>query len=146
MITQERLKELFVISDDGKELIRRDGLTGYFKNGYLAIHIDGVGYYMHDLMWLYCKGCWAERLDHKNGDKLDCTIDNLRVATAQQNMANKERAQHGVEKHGRKFRARLKMHGQKIELGSFHTKEEAEAAYITAHLKLFGEFSIYARV
>ncbi len=86
-------------------------------------------------------GEWVKGIDHKDGNGFNNKISNLRKATKSQNGANFRSKPIGVERHGARFRARIKHYGKKIELGSFSTFEEAKEAYVLGHKRLFGEFS-----
>ncbi|MCJ7609759.1 AP2 domain-containing protein, partial [Candidatus Bathyarchaeota archaeon] len=71
--------------------------------------------------------------------------DNLRVATLSQNAANRpttsDRAWKGIYPHGNKWKARIKLEGQNVYLGSFQTPQEAAYAYDAAARRLFGDFA-----
>lgn len=87
--------------------------------------------------------------DHRNGNTLDNTDENLRVATARQNMHNrmlKRSSLHGVKgvyfrKESNKWRARITVNGKVIHLGTYDTKEKAAKAYYIAAVWYFGEFA-----
>src|SRR6476659_2746545 len=50
--------------------------------GYRRVMIDGHYYYEHVIIWVHAKGYWPPRqLDHKNGDRCENRLDNLRPAT-----------------------------------------------------------------
>jgi len=86
-------------------------------------------------------GYMPKYIDHINGIPDDNRIVNLREVTQSQNQANNYKLLRGVEKHGRKYRARIKVDGAKIELGSYDTVEEAHKAYYTAAEKILGEYA-----
>lgn len=85
-------------------------------------------------------------IDHRDKNPLNNKIENLRLATHLENMANlsqyrkKSPYPKGVSKNGNRFRAQLRRHGKLICAGSFDTPEEAHAAYIAAAKELHGEF------
>jgi hypothetical protein len=87
-------------------------------------------------------------IDHINGDKADNRICNLRLATDYQNSYYRPRKStntsglKGVyQRENGKYRATITIEKQKINLGTFETKEEAYAAYCEAARKLHGEFA-----
>lgn len=87
-------------------------------------------------------------VDHVNGDTMDNTRKNLRIATHQQNMANSKRRKNndgykGVQLRcdGKKWVARIQVHKKMIHLGSFLTPEDAARAYDKAAILHFGEFA-----
>jgi Demerecviridae HNH endonuclease len=116
-------------------------------SGYWRIRIDGVEYLAHHLAWFYVYGVWPKRLDHKDTDKLNNRILNLRPATVSQNAANKRRQKNisgfkGVQKRPNdRWRAIIETRGKSLTLGTFGTPEEASAAYFKAAKRLFGEFA-----
>jgi HNH endonuclease len=88
-----------------------------------------------------------ELVDHKDGDGLNNTRKNLRLATPSQNMANgKVRKNNklgvkGVVRIGRKFQATISISNKKKYLGTFDTAQKAHAAYVEAAIKYHGEFA-----
>lgn len=87
-------------------------------------------------------------VDHKDGNPLNNTRDNLRVVTSQQNKFNTSPRDltglsKGVIKHGRGFKATITVNYKQIYLGIFNTAEEAGQAYRNAADKYFGEFALH---
>jgi hypothetical protein len=115
-------------------------------NGYIRIELEGGRYFAHRLAWFYCFRRWPEHyLDHKNGDRADNRIANLREANQSQNMGN---ADHKNGRKGTTYRpatgrwiAQIGCNRRHVYLGSFKTREEAHRAYAVAAEKLFGEFA-----
>ena len=114
--------------------------TGFFdRNGYLLLSIDSSKYLAHRVIWLWMTGSWPDVwVDHIDGNKANNRWSNLRPATRDQNMRNARsvRRRHqlprGVgysSKAKQSFRARLKIHGHQLELGSYPTAEEASEVY-----------------
>jgi hypothetical protein len=92
------------------------------------------------------------RVDHKNGDGLDCQRSNLRYATVSQNAQNKRRSRlsrwpyKGITHMGprfksKPFRAVIKLDGVHRHIGTYATAEEAARAYDQKARELFGEFA-----
>ena len=117
-------------------------------NGYVKIQIDGVVCQAHILAWMYVYGRRA-RLDHRDLDKTNNRITNLRKCTPTQNNANSPKRAgtssvfKGVtwnKKVGR-WQASIKMNGKNTHLGIFVVEAEAGAAYIAAANKKFGQFA-----
>ncbi len=115
-------------------------------DGCRHITVDRKRYLAHRLAWLYVHGVWPQNLiDHKNLDRTDNRIDNLRPATFQQNSCNRD----GWGKHGKgvllrpsgKWRARIRVNGKLISLGDFSSQSEAATAYADAARKHFGEYA-----
>lgn len=96
MITQEFLKNRFLYNElgrftykysIGKKLI--GDLAGYKKSdGYWRVYINGKGYYLHRLVWLYHKGTLPiNEIDHINRNKSDNRIENLRDISHKDNQS-----------------------------------------------------------
>jgi len=90
----------------------------------------------------------SESVDHKNGDGLDNTRANLRLATPSQNGANQDIRKDntsGVKgvcwhKHASKWVAQIRINGKSKYLGLFTTLAEASTAYLTAAEANHAEF------
>jgi len=90
-----------------------------------------------------------EYVDHKDGNGLNNTRDNLRLATKEQNGANSRKQSNNTSgfkgvcwnKQAGKWKAQITVDGKNIYLGYFASKDEAHAAYCTAAEKHFGEFA-----
>lgn len=91
----------------------------------------------------------GEVVDHIDGDGLNNTRSNLRLATQSQNMGNQGRSIantsgfKGVSWHkGRgKWQAQIKVGRVNKWIGCYDDPAEAHAAYMTAACELFGEFA-----
>lgn len=90
------------------------------------------------------------QVDHRNGDGLDNSKENLRLATNQQNGFNQKKAHKnnklgvkgvGWHKRAKKFQARIQINGKKIYLGCFTVLGDADSAYRIAEKKYFGVFA-----
>lgn len=134
---------------------RMDGTVGEVTgNGYLRVTIRGKKYLAHRLAWFYVHGEWPNGdVDHANLDKMDNRIDNLRIATPAQNMANTRTFSHNksgfkgvrlrTDHHKRRkpYEATIYVAGKPKYLGTYATPEEAHAAYVVAANENFGEFA-----
>ncbi len=112
--------------------------------------MDGQQYAAHRLAWLYVNGEMPETpLDHKNGQRDDNRISNLRLASQSQNIANAKISARnssgfkGVSKIARNglWMASIKVNGKSRNLGQFATPEAAHAAYMNAASTIFNEFA-----
>jgi hypothetical protein len=109
-------------------------------HGYLNIGFDGRTYKAHRLAWLYVHGEWpVGQIDHRNGDRTDNRLANLRVVTNAENLRSARRARSdsatglvGVSRAGGRYRARMMVNGQSRSLGTYDTPEQAHAAYLAA--------------
>jgi hypothetical protein len=107
---------------------------------------DGRHFYMH--RWLL-NAPPGVKVDHINGDGLDCRRSNLRLATTSQNAANRRGWGGGYKgvrevkrKDGSRYTAEIRCDGRYMHLGTFDTAEEAAAAYDQKAVEAFGEFAL----
>lgn len=87
-------------------------------------------------------------VDHISGDTTNNCKSNLRLCTTAENCRNRKQLENTTSgitgvylSHNGKWRARITYEGERIHLGYFDTKEQAEAARLAAEDKYFGEFS-----
>lgn len=120
------------------------------SQGYWVIRIEGISYYGHRLAWLLYYGKWPKgKLDHRNGNKKDNRIKNLREATVSQNGGNRKINRNnscgykGViwHKRNKRWLAKIQYKNKVIYLGYFKIIEDAASCYDIASQFLFGEFS-----
>jgi hypothetical protein len=105
----------------------------------------GAGRRMHRLIMGALPGM---QVDHKDGDGLNNTRTNLRIADSRQNQGNR-RKQSGASRfkgvcrttRGVPWRAVIKENGVQKHLGSYRTEEEAAIAYDDAARRVFGAFA-----
>lgn len=160
-ITHERLLQVIDYDPDtgiftwraAPSATRRAGEVAGCINKHLKcilIGIDNHRYYGHHIAWFYVHGEWPEdEIDHRNSDRLDNRILNLRQADRSQNLANRRCGRlrgnaagyKGVEKHRHRWAARIRMYGVRKFLGDFDTPEEAHAAYCKTAAEMHGEFA-----
>lgn len=111
----------------------------------VTVNIKGKTHHLHR----YIKQVKSKKLivDHKNGNRLDCRDQNLRVTTVMhnnKNLANIKRKNglpRGVNIYGKKFLSKITCEFVTYNLGVFETVEEAECCYQVAHNFLFGNHS-----
>jgi len=121
---------------------------GVCQDGYRRIGINRQCHLEHRLAWLHIHGMWpTAQVDHINGNTLDNSILNLRLASNAQNQMNRRPSnRHGFKgitfnRTEQKWRAQIALGGKKITLGRFDTPEAAHDAYRNAAARLFGEFA-----
>jgi hypothetical protein len=121
--------------------LKAGDIAGSISYGYLTIRINGLLYRCHRLAWLYVYGVWPSgQLDHKNLNRSDNRINNLRVATNAQNIINSPaRNQSGLKGVWKLKDGRFKTMCAGKHLGSFRTAEEASAAYLAYTQNRYGK-------
>jgi hypothetical protein len=145
LLSGEYLRKLFLYDKDTGLFSRRfvfsrrhSRKVGFKnKNGYIVIAIDDVQYMAHRLAWLYIHNCWPpDQLDHKDHDKTNNRIDNLRPLSPRLNTYHRKIPIKGVffDKTPRLKRRWVAYLGLK-RLGRFETEEEA----LIARQKAFKE-------
>lgn len=155
-ITQQMINELFYYKDGNlfRKKQPRNGTCitnpagSKTKNGYISISIKNKTYLAHRLIFMLHNGYLPSIIDHKNGNKADNRIENLRQATSSQNACNQKMSPHntgglkGISPYGRgRWMAIISLNRERFFLGTFDTREEAHYAYCKASKKLHGEFS-----
>lgn len=156
MVTQERVRELF--DYDGCNLVRISGARGRAKNGdiagcnsyggYLVVNIDKKRYYAHRIIHLHQFGFMPEFMDHKNMNKLDNRLCNIRACTKQENQRN-----HGISKANtsgvkgvfwrediKKWSGSVRNNGKTIYTGVFKNIEDAKHAVMMKRKEFHGKF------
>jgi hypothetical protein len=107
------------------------GKEAGYKGTYIIISINGIRYRAHRLAWFYIYAKWPSiLLDHKDRNKHNNTLRNLKEATNSENSHNTEETP-GCWKVGNKYRAAICLRGKRKYIGYFNTKEEASSAYST---------------
>jgi hypothetical protein len=119
--------------------------AGSSLNGrYWSINIDRQPCLAHRLAWLLSHGEDPGDLDveHKDEDKMNNRLDNLRLATRSQNKANQRKSKgYSLCTTTGRWLAKITVAGKHLHLGRFDTEEEARQAYVSAKLYHFGEFA-----
>jgi hypothetical protein len=126
-------------------------------NGYHWITLRGEtgsdfkqSFYIHRLMWELFVGPIppSMEVDHINRDRGDCRLENLRLATSNQNSMNKVQPRmgrvpyRGVTFEAGRYRARIRHGGKKLHIGLFDSAEKAAEAYDAAAERLHDAFAI----
>ena len=140
------------LSGNGKAQVRAGDVAGHeHASGYLRVKIDGILHKAHHVIWLLMTGKYPERqIDHKDGCGFNNRWTNLRLATEVESARNRfvfksnTSGAVGVDLKDGKWRARITVNYQQIDLGRFETLDAAIAARVLAEKNYFGEFRAQA--
>jgi len=154
MITQERLKEVLYYHPESGDwvwlvsqgCVKAGTQAGAFHAGYTRMGVDGKSYLGHRLAFLYMTGAFPlADTDHEDVQRGNGCWDNLRGANRSQNRANiptKNKWGKGVQPHGNKFRASIRLANKKSKhLGLFATAQAAGEAFAVAARERHGRFA-----
>lgn len=121
--------------------------AGNPTHGYIEIGLDGVSYRAHHLAWFFVYGQLPDDcIDHRDGNRSNNAIGNLRQADKAQNAQNRWTATNGKRscdllgvtwhKQAGKWKAQIKVDGCNKGLGLFDSAEDAHIAYLHAKREL----------
>lgn len=114
------------------------------------IRIGTYNYRASALAWLFVYGQWPHGdVDHRDLNKTNDAINNLREASRSQNNANcplrrdNKTGFKGVSSipSSGKFRATIKIGDKQTHLGTYESAEDAHAAYFAKAKEVYGEFA-----
>ena len=121
------------------------------RGGYGRLSVNGRMVLAHRYAWERERGRVPDTMevDHMCWERSCVNVDHLRLATPQQNSANRSGAHsgrvhdlpRGVYRNGRGYSARVGHNGQNHYLGTFGTVEAASIAAQNKRALLFGEFA-----
>lgn len=131
-LTQEELKTIISYDEKTGEFKKISSTTTIRLNKrYLQISIKGKYRPLHRLAWFYKYGEVPIEIDHKDHNRMNNKIENLRNVDRSANLKNKSKQKNntsgfcGVYKSGNKWRARISIDGNIFNIGSYDTKEKA---------------------
>ena len=121
------------------------------KDGYIKVKLLSQNLLAHRLAWLLSYGRWPTGgLDHKDRNKTNNRLENLREATHSQNCMNRglgKRNASGVKgvsfnNNVGKWQVSIGHNNAVIYLGCFADKDEAAATYKRAAAEILGDFEV----
>ena len=151
MSTSFEEKILDIFSYNGSEyVVSLEAATKYNisfstnKIGYTRVRIDGQNAMLHRVVWFLYNHDWPKDcVDHIDGNPKNNSIENLREATHQQNMANSKGKnrwkRYRKTKYG--YVTMISCNKQHYYLGTYEREEQAAYAYNVAAKMLFGNYA-----
>ncbi len=123
-------------------------VAGTPVRGYVHVMVDGTLFYAHRLAWLLATGDdpGASQVDHRDGNRANNRLANLRLATHAENARNQRKQTTGRYLKGAwrlpsgRFQATIKA-PLPLYLGTFDNEQAAHEAYVAAAKHHFGEFA-----
>lgn len=160
-ITQDLVKELFDYKDgflywkvnvkyQSPKIGTRAGYLDKAHNGpRYRITVSGKDYLQSRIIFLWCKGYLPTYVDHKDRNRLNDNISNLRECTASENNKNRKAHKNGASKYlgvyisrnRKKWIASITYEGKQRVLGRFDSEDIAATVYNEAATKHHGEFA-----
>mgnify|MGYP001578002361 FL=1 len=133
----------------GRRGLSKGKIMGHHNKtlGYVEIGVKRKSYLAHRLAWFYVYGVWPKEIDHRNNDRSDNRLLNLREVNSSENKWNAKRridnrsGYKGIYRHQNGWRARVSAKGLTHEIGVFLNIEDAYKARCMAVKKLHGEFA-----
>ena len=121
------------------------------EDGYIRVRLNDHAYYAHVIVFEMHNGPVPEGydVDHRDLDRSNNRIENLRLATRSQNKANgkvyrtSSTGVKGVLYHKRmeKYQVSITANGVTTHIGTFNSFAEAKRARLKAQAQFHGEFS-----
>ena len=110
------------------------------NGGYFVVYIGikpmlhhRVVFYAHNQGWEIHDSSPLNSIDHRDCNKQNNNLNNLRIATHQQNTWNRKNTKgYCWNKWSKKWNALIRVNGKQRHLGYFDIEEEARLAYLTA--------------
>ncbi len=115
---------------------RKKELKSKDVDGYSIISLKGYVTKVHHFAWYMTYGnVDFNELDHKNRERSDNRISNLRIGNREIQTQNRNAKGYGWHKSSNKWTPQIQVGGKKIYLGVYETEEEALNVYLDAKKK-----------
>lgn len=122
----------------------KPNMKGYLrvKINYKDFKFHRVVYYSHNQNWNIYDSSPNNQIDHIDGNKLNNSINNLRVVNTSENMLNTDFVRNAkgyyYHKKNKKYQAGININNKRKSLGYFDTEEEAHEVYLNKRYELHG--------
>ena len=144
----EALNATFEFDAISGDLIRKSNgraMRSKNTNGYYLARVGKEKFIVHRIIWKMCTGSDpAADIDHIDCVRTNNRLENLRLATAAQNSANRKgtgaSGYRGVTFSRGRWHASMRVNGRKLYLGASHSLDEAAALYREAAKNRHGDF------
>lgn len=128
---------------------RGDVAGSKHNRGYRVIRFRGKAILAHHAAWFFAYGYWPVEIDHRDNDKTNNAISNLRLCSRSQNQCNMPIRSNNTSgfkgvswsKQKNKWRAKCILNGVEYNGGFFDDIESANNAAIDIRRKLHGEWA-----
>jgi hypothetical protein len=115
-------------------------------NGYNRVRIEGKMYLRHRIigacyLGLKLKYNGQNLIDHKDGDKLNNHVDNLRIVNKSENNKNTNSKCYTFNKKYNKYQVRLCINGKRKFFGFFKTEDEARKIAIELKIENYPTYN-----
>lgn len=143
-------KGFALVDDEDYERLRQ--YKWHLQHGYARRRGTMVNYVLSKAIYLHIEvmGFPDSGIDHKDGNKLNCQKDNLRLCTQKNNSRNRSKGRRitgsvykGVwwSSRDQRWVAEIRVDNKKIYLGMKRSEEEAALLYNDAAVDYFGEYA-----
>ena len=157
-LTQEYLQSIFDYKDGElywkklsiKNQIKVGDKAGFItSNNYRNVRLHGKKIPVHHIIFMMFYGYMPKKIDHKDNNRLNNSIENLRIATTENNNQNALKRKDnttGIKgvtfcKRDKLFIARIQANGTRHLIGYYKNLKEAEQAVIEARKKHHKQFA-----
>lgn len=117
------------------------------KDGYRVVSMRKRPYSAHRVIWAMVHGRWpADLIDHKDLNRANNRLENLREANLSQQGANAPGKKKGLkgtilDRRNGRWMAKIIINRKQKHIGCYATEQEAHAAYLKAAKATWGEFA-----
>lgn len=156
--TQDQVKEIYDYNNGALFWKKKTAVcvkigerAGYLKkdDNYILIRVNKHHYYLHKIIYLWHTGIYPEFLDHKDRNRSNCRIENLRESSRRENNCNRCSAKGSTSKYlgvhlksGRMvWCASIRVNRKLMHIKNTISQEEAALAYNREAVRYHGEFA-----